>query len=143
MFHGLLSLLSDSTQTHQPKTSIIHSEVGFPITVVDQENAPTYFSPRQFDKELSSDEVPSSQITLACVKLTLPLASLKCRLSASPMMPYLDYLIQGSGDVMENGLSKNTNPQIRRNQTKIVFFWIRVDHSTIKITVAVVSTNSI
>jgi hypothetical protein len=38
--HGLLSLLSCSTQGHQTRGDVAHSELGHPISIISQENDP-------------------------------------------------------------------------------------------------------
>lgn len=58
-----LSLLSHTTQDHLPK-------VGPVTSIIDQGNDPIDLPPDQFDRRVFSIEVPSSQRTLICIKVT-------------------------------------------------------------------------
>lgn len=49
-----------------------HPEVGlgYPTPITNQENAPTGLPTDQFDRGSFSIEIPSSQVSLACVEVT-------------------------------------------------------------------------
>lgn len=61
---------SPTTQAHLPRNGIKHSGQGPPKSVINQENASTDMYAGKSSKGSFSVEVPFSQITLVCVKLT-------------------------------------------------------------------------
>lgn len=70
ILHGFLSLLSFSTQNHQPRGSTGHSFLSPPASIVSLENVPHICPQVNFGGGIFSIEVPSSQMRLTCIKLT-------------------------------------------------------------------------
>jgi hypothetical protein len=68
LLHGLLSVLSYAIQDCLPRDSII-CWPGPHISILNQENALMYLPTGQSDGGIFSAEVPSSDMTLAYVKL--------------------------------------------------------------------------
>lgn len=58
--HGLLSLLSYTSQDHMLRGSTAHSELVPPISIINQENDPMDLPVAQSDGGTFSVEVPSS-----------------------------------------------------------------------------------
>lgn len=76
--HSTLSLFSYTTQDHLSRNSTILSELHPPTSVINQETAPqTHLWANLVVALFFSTEIPSSQKTLAWVKLTKKLTRLK------------------------------------------------------------------
>lgn len=67
---GLLSLLSYIQYCHMLRGGTIHGGLCPSTSIINQKNAPTDLAVGQSNRDNSSSEVPSSQVTLACIQLT-------------------------------------------------------------------------
>ena len=66
---SVLGLPSNTTQDHLPWDGTTHSRQGPPISIINQKKVPTALPADQSHVSNSSVEVPSSQVTLICVRL--------------------------------------------------------------------------
>lgn len=67
---GLLSLLSNTTNDHLPRTGTAHSSLGLTTSIINQKKNPLGLLTDQPDESNSTTVVFSSWVTLICIKLT-------------------------------------------------------------------------